>query len=284
MNLSVNPILPLGERNPERGPFQEKVLVDSKVSGVVLEKISQAKSALLPSASAPQVVINLLPAFESTKFLPQFKRKKKRKIRKTPLPRSAPIGLLPVDPEGCINAIMQFVLSIQGLAENFYFAPRSFHVFQEFIDQYHADQQEKHSVSTADGGSVFRFLSMRIEELSLHEIFQFLLQSLHLNWGIYPSLNEALKTGRPSNVFVKEKSTQKQFITQPDCVCYELDAFIELRSDGTNVNFVTFVKLEGSWYQCDDERITQLRSYHLSGSLQRSVLLHYKRLSLNFKR
>lgn len=282
MNISVNHVLPVRERNSDRRVPREKVLVDSLVSSLVLEKISQAKSALLPGAIAPQIVIDLLPAFEMRKFLPQFKRKKKLKIRKAPLPRTVPIGLFPVDPEGSINALMQFVLSIHGFAENFYFAPKSFNLFQEFIDQYHLDQQENNCVSAANGASLFRFFSLRLEGLSLHEIFLFLLHSLNLNWGVYPTLNEALKASRPSEVFLVEKSTQRQIITQPDCVCYELDAFIELRSDGANVNFVTFVKIDGGWYQCDDERITQIRSYYLSGPLQRSVLLHYKRLSLGF--
>ena len=37
--------------------------------------------------------------------------------------------------------------------------------------------------------------------------------------------------------------------------------FIEYRPDGRNgACFVTYVKIEGSWYQCDDDRITALRS------------------------
>lgn len=280
MNISVNPIFPFRERNPERGPLRENVVVDSKVKGLVLEKISQARGGLLPSASAPQVVIDLLPAFDTGKIHPFKKKKPQCKVRKTPLPRLAPIGLMPVDPEGCINAIMQFILSIPGFAESFYFAPRSFYPFLEFIEQYIQDQQETNSTSSADGSILFRFLTHRLEDMSLDGIFQYLLRSLYLSWEIHANLGEALQNGRPPDVFLSEKSTKKQIFTQPDLCCYELDAFIELRSDNVNVNFVTFVKVDGSWYQCDDSRITQLRSNQLNGCLQRSVLLHYKRLNL----
>lgn len=281
MTLSVNPIFPIKERNPERRPFQERVVegAEKKIRGFVLEKISQARGApLLPSATAPQVVINLLPGFENKRGVPQLKRSKKRKIRRTPIPRTVPIGLVPVDLQGCVNALMQFVLSIPGFAEKFYFAPRSFYVFQEFIEQYHLDQQEKKNISIADGSSLFRFLSIRLEEFTLGEIFYFLISSLQLECRVYSSLDEALKGGRPDSFFLKGKSNQKQIISQPDCICYELDAFIELRSDGPDINHVTFLKVEGSWYQCDNECITQLRSYHLNGPLQRSTFFHYKRV------
>jgi len=256
---------------------------DSKVADGVLGKIAEAKGALLPSTSAPQVVIDLLPTFDTGKAHVPPKTKRKKKLRKTPLKRMPPIGLMSVDPEGCLNALMQFMLFIPGFAESFYFAPRSFTPFLEFIEQYTHDQQEKNSVSSANGGVLFRFLSHKLEDLSLHEIFQFLLRSLYLKWVIYPNLTEALNNGRPTDLFLSEKSMKKQVFTQPDFCCYELDAFIELRSDGVNVNFVTFVKLEGSWSQCDDERITHLRSNQLNGSLQRSVLLHYKKLSTQLR-
>jgi len=196
-----------------------------------------------------------------------------------PIKPMAPIGLSPVDPEGCINALMQFILSLSGLSESFYLAPRSFAPFVDFMEQYHQDQQEKESVSKARGSTLFRFFSHQLQDLSLYAIFQFLLKALHLKCPVQANLKEALETERPVDIFLMETTVNRQIFTEPDCVCYELDAFIEMRSDGVNVNFVAFVKVEGRWYQCDDERIIQLCSNHLKVPLQSSVLLHYKKLS-----
>jgi hypothetical protein len=93
------------------------------------------------------------------------------------------------------------------------------------------------------------------------------------------------KNGRPfsdlsSDELATRRLIQRQFFTQPDSYCYDLDAFIEYRPDGKSSRgiYVSYLKNEGIWYQCDDERITPLRSNHLNMALYRSVLLHYKRI------
>jgi hypothetical protein len=239
--------------------------------------MSHAKGGLLPSASVPQIVIDLLPGFESAKMEHSSKNKRKSKLRKSPLTRTVPIGLRPVDPEGGINALMQFILFVPGFAELFFFAPRSLHSFQEFIDQYHQDQQEKRTLSSANGASLFRFLSAKLPDLCLHDIFRFLIRALYPKWEIHKNLEEALEKGSPPDLFVMESTLRKQHFTKPD-LCYDLDAFIELRPDGVSANFITYVKIDGGWYQCDDERITLLRSNCLNGPLHRAILLHYKRI------
>ena len=61
-------------------------------------------------------------------------------------------------------------------------------------------------------------------------------------------------------------------------VLFELDAFIEFRSDeyekGT---YLTYLKIGTTWFQCDDTRIIQIRPINLSIALRRSLLLHYKK-------
>jgi hypothetical protein len=92
------------------------------------------------------------------------------------------------------------------------------------------------------------------------------------NGGPFPEISSAELATR--------RLIQRQFFTQPDSYCYDLDAFIEYRPDGKSSRgiYVSYLKNEGIWYQCDDERITPLRSNHLNMPLYRSVLLHYKRI------
>jgi hypothetical protein len=162
MNVSVTPIIPSRERKPEEEASQQRKCGPSKVVECVLERISQAKGGLLPSAMAPQIAIDLLPAFESVKGRRTSNPKRKSKLRKMPLARNVPIGLRSTDPEDWINALMQFILFVPGFAELFFFAPRSFHPFQEFIDQYHHDQQEGRLVSSADGLLLLQFFRSKV--------------------------------------------------------------------------------------------------------------------------
>lgn len=279
MNVSVSPVFPSKARDSEGGKLEERKPIDSKVRGFVLERISQAKSGLLPSATAPQIVIDLLPLFDLAKMEHSPRSKRKIKLRKVPLAKHIPIGLKPTDPEGWINAMMQFILFVPGFVELFFFSPRSFHPFQEFIDQYHSDQQENRPFSSANGAILFRFLRSKLSDLCLHEIFQFLMRILHPQWEIQKTLEDALQKGCPLDLFVTQSSLKKQHFIQPD-LCYDLDAFIELRPDGGCLaSFVTYVKIHGGWYQCDDDRITLLRSNCLSAPLHHAIFLHYKRIA-----
>ncbi len=279
MNLSVTPILPSTERKKEEEPIpQSRKPIDSKVRGFVLERIASTKGGLLPSASAPEIIIGLLPGFESGKAEHGARDKKKAKQRKMPHARRAPIGLLSVDPEGWLNALMQFILYVPGFSESFSFAPRSFYPIQEYIDRYHHDQQEGQSVSSANGVALFRFLSIRFPDFCLYEIFHHFVTLLHPKWAIHKHIADALKSGQ-SDLFVTQSSLKKQIFAEPS-LYYDLDAFIEMRPDGLGVNYIAYVKMDGSWYQCDDERITQMRSDSLTLPLQKGILFHYKRIVL----
>lgn len=278
MNISIVPIFPVTERKREEAAAPTRNPIDTKVKGFVLERISQARGALLPSATAPQIVIDLLPSFEPVKMEYTLREMRKSKLRKTPMIRKAPLGLHPVDPEGWFNALMQFILFIPGFAELFFFSPRSFFPFREFIDQYYHDQQENRSLSTANGRVLYDFILLKWPSLDFQEVFEFLLHTLHPQGAIHKNSRDAFLKGYSSDIFLTDSAGKKQIFTEPDRFCYDLDAFIELRPDGANVNFITYVKVEGAWYQCDNERILLLRSNALP--LQRAILLHYKRLIL----
>lgn len=281
MHVSIPPVQPVSRERKSGGEYlQERKPIDTKVRGVVLARITQGKGGLLPVAGAPQIVIDLLPAVESVNLGQPSRSKKKARLRKVPFARGIPLGLRPVDPEGGINALMQFILHVPGFAEAFFFAPRSFAPFHEFIDQYHHDRQESRLQSSANGMPIFRLLSLKVADLCLHEIFHFIIRALQANWILSKSLEEALQSSQPPDLFITKSSHSKQIFIHPE-LGYDLDAFIEFRPDGVVANFFTYVKVNGSWYQCDDERITQFRSPDLNLPLSRAILLHYKRISFS---
>jgi hypothetical protein len=80
------------------------------------------------------------------------------------------------------------------------------------------------------------------------------------------------------------KIPRQVFFYSKEPVYYDLDAFIEYRKDdGFLDSYITYVKVEGVWFQCFDERITPLRSNFLEVPLRRSFLFHYKKILCNKK-
>ena len=67
-------------------------------------------------------------------------------------------------------------------------------------------------------------------------------------------------------------------------VYYELDAFIEYREDGLNGSYLTYLKVDGIWYQCDDTRVRKIRSNNLQIALLRSFVFHYKKIKIRENR
>ena len=64
---------------------------------------------------------------------------------------------------------------------------------------------------------------------------------------------------------------------------YELDSFVEFRPDDFHISghYLTYVKLDSLWFQCDDSRIRQIRSNNLPIALSRSFLFHYKKIKFS---
>lgn len=322
---------------------EEKKLASAlKIKGIVLEKISLSASrgALLPTATAPRVLIDLLAPFslssendrkKSSEFFSSGSSKNQRS-GKTFLGKMIPIGLHRKN-KFCFfddrtwinpfNALMQFILFLPNFADLFFFAPHSFHPFQDFIDQYKADQQENRAVSSANTLSLVRCARRKLphylfkNKIDLYAILQNLIQALfptlpallssqvgsyfpdslafhpewHLIWDVRrgKTLDESIQqkwNEKAQEMLVSVKGVEesfcnlvkKQFFTPSDWFCYDLDAFIEMRPDHGGANFVTYLKLDGGWYQCDDEKVVRLRSNSLNVPLCRSILLHYKRI------
>jgi hypothetical protein len=269
----ANPILPVNEPHyQESNPHWLRKPHSAKILSFVLEVIVHLRGGLPPSSSDPETIQNFLLGLRPIKN----GDKPRSQLKKAPFNKHIPIGLTPIDREGWFNALMQFILYIPGFAEAFHFVPRSLFPVREFIDCYHRDQQENRSVSSANGTHVFEYLRRKLPNFHFYEAFLYFLSLVHRDWRVYALLQEAIQV-TSADIFVKESSPKKQFFTEMG-LCYELDAFIELRVDESQVNYVAYIKTEGQWYQCDDVRITQMRSDNLRVPLSRAILSHFRRI------
>lgn len=270
MNVSLNPVFPAKERDLEEREEARKP-IDSKVRGLVLKRIRDNKSALLHSHGAPRIQF-------SSSELGKIKatRKKKQTLKKSPH-RKIPIGLMPVDQEGKLNALMQLILYVPGFTDSFSLVPKSFSPILTFIDQVHRDHADNYAVSSADGSLLFSFFESKFLGFSLEKIFDALVELVKPKWTFFHETVESEKTISVPDLFLSGNSLKKQIFVEPNQV-FDLDAFIEKRPDVGEFHYFTYVKVDGCWYQCDNERITQLRSDMLNLPLQRGVLAHYRKV------
>lgn len=173
-----------------------------------------------------------------------------------------------------MNAFMQFLLFVPGFSESFAFAPKSFSPIQEFIDQYIHDISENKTFASMNGEDVFLFFKIRFPNASIVELFESLIHILKPRWELFRSYPRSF---RSDDLFLALSLFPKQLFI--DNQYFDLTAFIEKRPDGLKVNYITYVKVDGCWYQCDEGRITQLRSNEIGLSLQRGVIAHYKKVT-----
>lgn len=221
-----------------------------------------------------------------------------------------------------INALMQFIIYIPSLRYMFDFAPKSLIPFTIFMDQYEYDQEFNKLVTDADSGLLEECVNEQFASTNPIEILQLIMQevknlaalngncfllALHPEWQIIAddkdaSLSlESFVEGFFRDTFppefllefkwifggAREKDFFKpgQFIFLSNSMHYELDAFIEYRPDmHFGGSFVAYVKSEkGVWYQCDDARITLIRSNSLNLVVTRSFLFHYRQMKKTFE-
>lgn len=245
--------------------------IDIKIVSLVLDRMSRHKGGVLSSTHVEQIGIEIPPL---KPMRGSFIRERKRaKVRNGAWARRAPLGLVAVDEEGWFNALMQFIVFVPGLPELFSFLPRSLVLLRDFLDLYEQDQGEKKLLCSADGLTLFHFLCLKFPNFYFVDLFAYLLFILGLEWKIYQRLVD-VKNGA-DHLFLTERELKKQFFTELG-FCYDLDAFIERRPDGERASYIAYVKVGGIWYQCDDERIFELRSDFLP--LQRGALAHFKKI------
>lgn len=256
---------------------------------------------------------------QEIELIPKMKQRR-RKLFKNKAKKGIPLGLNRCSPHDWVNALMQLLIYLPDTPHLFSFVPRSFEVIREFIEQYLIDQQEKLTISTADGVQIAKCLIKNLPKdlfrdpnrVDLYEIVQLLIRSIypyfdrivnnfllfHPEWHLIWDVNEELSLEKallekaessPSEILVavrgweyhNRRMLKRQLFSPNLKQCYDLDAFIEHRQDVRNsAQYIAYLKVEGVWYQCDDDRVTPLLSTTLSVPLHRSVLLHYRKIAL----
>jgi len=273
--------------------------------------------ALFPALYTAQVMSNAVLSLNRQLYRKQKSRLEKesgsRFIQKdrTRYQLGAPIGLERSNSDW-INAWIQFVLYLPKFSEVISLSEKSFTPFVEFVEQYVWDQKEGKSLCLVDSSFLLRCLSIHRIQMkgddfraicrafflsmfpgSADALGLFLHDSIvfHPEWVVDEadifSLFEQ-KNIKPSELIlsVQRKGSQRSSLIKRQLslgqgkYLYDLDALIEWRVDGARSCFVTYVRVDGAWYQCEDEKIRWISSRTLSVPISRGVLFHYKRVVL----
>jgi len=306
-------------RGFSRKPTDSKIhdLIMPRISLPLLREGSLLASATAPQVVIP--VSNSMKGEEKYLHLYRHRRETLILRRSTLPSNYFPIGLDQCEPHNWINAWMQFLLFIPLLREIFSFTPPSLRPFNEFIDQYFIDLQENRLISCAKSCELVRCLFGKFPQffqtigwVDLHEMTQAISQcacaftlfdhaGFRSDWQILwdastelslqkvfemdvvpPELLISLRfrTNPAIPPFLISNVLRKQYFSSKAAVCFDLDAFIEHRMEvGGSYSYYTYLKVDGTWVQCVDERIVPLRrSTLLDLPLQRGILFHYRRV------
>jgi hypothetical protein len=326
--------------------------LNHKIQGLALAKIPKKNFPIIcgnHSLVAPQVLFNILPKRNFGKKKKQETLSKnmiikpKKNLEDYHLENakeknsSIPIGISSNHYNSWVNALLQLVVFIPSFRAMFNYTPKSFSSFNDFIDVYLSDQEEKRDLTRASSIPVIETLARCINDKSFFQsevvdLFGLLdalmryvypfesifeeersggdLLALFPDWRISienenmdleeylvkylvgkyrkePLLpNELLinfKWFLKKSKRIKEKCKASMVIKFFDelylSTHYELDGFIEFRADDFNsASYLTYLKIEGIWYQCCDEKVRQVRPNDLHIALLRSFLYHYKKV------
>ena len=298
-------------RKPVDSKIQELVLSQIHNSSPSM-LLASATSPNVVIALIPGVIL----VNESSMRVPRKQKREKAALKRGRDKGITPVGIERCELFPAFNAILQLILFLPVFREAFSFAPRSYQIFTQFVSQYSFDQESRAQTSSADSTPLLNllkkkmpasFFSSKSDKVEIKAFIYSMMETVfghelspfsdsltfHPEWSVswnleLPFASAIQLTGRPIELFVKLDSTksgtnlsiQRQFFTKPDCFCYDLDAFVEYRPDGKENGgyHITYLKMEGAWYQCDDHRITPMRSTQLNQALNRSILLHYRRI------
>ena len=298
-------------RKPVDSKIQELVLSQIHNSSPSMLLASATSPNVVIALISGVILVN-----DASSRMPRRQKKEKAALKRGRDKGIIPIGIERCEQFPAFNAILQLILFLPVFREAFSFAPRGYQVFTQFVAQYSMDQETKYQATSADSKPLLdllmkkmptSFFKSKSEKVEIKSFLCAMMETVfgselspfndsltfHPEWSVswnpeLPFSSAINLTGRPLELFVKldsskpgtNLSVQRQFFTKPDCFCYDLDAFIEYRPEGKENGgyHITYLKMEGAWYQCDDDRITRMRSTQLNQALNRSILLHYRRI------
>ena len=280
-----------------------------------MEMISERtqKGSLLLSPQAPNIVFGVMTEFcrfqdsSAVRIRPRLKKKGASTI---------PLGIARPSHFFWINALIQFIIFIPDIRRMFALVPHSLLPFGRFIDCY-LDELTDQSVTSAKSQylvdclcSIFSlemltkksapfdvllscmkllqdhtvYLGSNLLAFYPERILRFSAQDLSENGWFEEDLEKLFSVPPPELLIYLQaensKPARRMFIFGE---AFELDAFIGYRPDRDgSKRCITYLKVEGTWYQCDDLRITPLRSVHLQTALTRSFMFHYRYLSTDW--
>lgn len=323
--FEILPLQPLRDRNhnswKQGKESRSHRPTDIKIHDQIMPRVCLSmlkEGSLLATALAPPIQLTTIQEKkeENCFILPRRKRPKLIVHRTRVFPNHYfPIGLKRVFPHSWINALMQFVLFIPILREIFAYTPPSLSPFNEFIEQYFLDLDERQFLFRGDGFELIRCLFGKFPKMfqnlgiiNLYEWIRILSQSAEVTssidsfyqilWDAKKDLylDELLNQSSPSdlliglsqlydpalqkNSLIASNPLPKQYLATQIAVCYDLDAFVEYRKvDEEEGYYYTYLKIDGTWVQCVDERILPLRrSSFLEFPIRRGILFHYRRI------
>ncbi|MCC6127585.1 MAG: hypothetical protein IT584_00055 [Chlamydiae bacterium] len=289
--------------------------IDEKVQGLVKRKIASGLGSLLVSVAAPFLLPELRSSIRNI-----FRSEKKSSSRFETISdqeQQIPLGLIACGMNGWINALMQIALRLPIYRTILLlWAPQSYEPFQRFIDQHDADQRAKLEISSASSLELVQCLIQKMssecicsDRPDFFEIFRILLlsgspkrsfflklyskqeSSCLVEWDAKTSpfftlMDQKLQAHTPGHLLVFVKNKEAPGFVVPKQIVdgkgqyYDLQGFIERRSDAGSTEFIAYVKVSGkTWYQCRDQRISKMNSIHLHVPLLLSHVLYYKKCS-----
>lgn len=243
---------------------------------------------------------------------------REKKISAQAKKKLVPIGLRKCISCSWLNAWVQFLIHLPKFPELVSYSSKSMDIFREFIDQYLQDQKRGMHITRADNLSLSRCLThigldLRLDigeilksffrlifpPISFFEMAAAFCDSIvfHPEWFLifeqsdsvsFDILLKNIVAKRPSEILIGINRlpsspipfVKRQLFQSDGPHFYDLDSFIECRPDAHGMIYVTYVRVGGLWYQCDDEKIRLISTGTLKIPLCRGVLFHYKKTEI----
>lgn len=184
------------KRDERMGFFPKEVssALSQRILKLALDKIVANCTGMIFDhfvAVSPSIILDTLPKNLNLPILK--KRKNSKRIEKEDLPEyylknlknreekyRIPIGINPTYFCNWLNSFLQFIIFIPSLRTLFDYTPKSYSAFNNFIDMYLSDQEEKKLVTGASGAEVFELISSKynLKTNDLLEILNSILMSV----------------------------------------------------------------------------------------------------------